>query len=158
MVAVLTQQQSMHSPTHSFAEPCVLLLISNDPDPLSNGVPSGKKNPPSAGSDETAAAGSSKTETAEEDNEEGSAAERLQAVEALCPLARSGGVSSKSGRKGTKGGAGDARSAAMAVVSGNGGSSVQAQSERLAKTAEFFLEAGFFAPAGEGVYSCFSSV
>lgn len=70
---------------------------------------------------------------------DGSAAERLQAAEALYSLARSGGGGVNDG--------GNARSAALAAVGGGG---IQTQGERLTKAAEFFLEMGFFAPADGG--------
>lgn len=73
---------------------------------------------------------------------DGSAAERLQAVEALYSLARS----SNSGGSKEKGG-GDARSRALAAVAAG---SMQVQGERLTKTAMFFLETGFFEPVDGG--------
>lgn len=76
-------------------------------------------------------------------------AERLQAVEALCTLARSFGGGGGGGGKGKGKGKGDARSAAIAAAAGGG---AEAQGKRLTKTAEFLLEAGFFAPAEGGLY------
>ena len=74
---------------------------------------------------------------------QGSVAERAQAVEALCSLARSGGGGGSGSKKGMNG-----RSAALAALKAGG---AQAQGhERLKSTAEFFLEAGFFAPADGG--------
>ncbi|CAM9621337.1 unnamed protein product [Scytosiphon promiscuus] len=65
-------------------------------------------------------------------------AERLQAVEALCSLARSfGGGGGGGGRKG------DARTAAISTAMGGG---PEAQGKRMTKTAKFLLEAGFFTP------------
>lgn len=89
----------------------------------------GKTPPTSTNEDETADAG----------------AERLQAVEALCSLARSFG-----GGGGGGGSKGDARSAAIAAAAGGG---AEAQCKRLTKTAQFLLEVGFFAPADGGKWS-----
>lgn len=90
--------------------------------------------------------GSSGTAETPAETEDGSAAERLQAVEALFSLARS-----------TVGGGGsggeDGRKAALAAAAGG---SMQARGERLTKTAEFLLETGFFAPADGG--KCFHHV
>ncbi|CAM9169353.1 unnamed protein product [Ectocarpus sp. 12 AP-2014] len=91
-------------------------------DPVANGVATSEEPTDGSGSDA------------------GSAAERLQAVEALYSLARSSG--------GDDGGRGkrDARGAAIVAAAGGGGG-LEIQGKRLTKTAEFFLETGFFAPA-----------
>ncbi len=66
----------------------------------------------------------------------GSVAERLQAVEALNSLARSTfGGGGEGGRKGSREGS---------------GVGLEVQGKRLARTAEFLLEVGFFAPEDGG--------
>ncbi|CAN0178962.1 unnamed protein product [Ectocarpus sp. 6 AP-2014] len=91
-------------------------------DPVANGVATSEEPTDGSGSDA------------------GSAAERLQAVEALYSLARSSGGGDGGGGKR------DARGAAIVAAAGGGGG-LEIQGKRLTKTAEFFLEAGFFAPA-----------
>lgn len=94
----------------------------------------------SNGASSPAAAAADAEEQGDATAADGSVAERLQAVEALYSLARSFGG-------GGDGGKGDARSAAIAAASGGG---VEVQGKRLTRTAEFFLEVGFFAAADSG--------
>lgn len=100
-------------------------------DPVANGVATSEEPTDGSGSDA------------------GSAAERLQAVEALYSLARSDGGGDGGGGKR------DARGAAIVAAAGGGGG-LEIQGKRLTKTAEFFLETGFFAPADGGMIGIYS--
>eukprot|EP00903_Cladosiphon_okamuranus_P021832 g20075.t1 len=112
---------------------------SNDSQPLSNGTSS-----PATATTAAAAVTADGGEQGDAAGGEGSVAERLQAVEALYSLVRSFGEGGGGeGRRGSKGGNGDARSSAIAAADGGG---VEVRGKRLARTAEFFLEVGFFAP------------
>lgn len=108
------------------------------PPVLSPPSPRAESMPPAANGVSSSAATAVPAEEGEAGD--GSAAERLQAVEALNSLARSTFGGGEVGGKGGKEG---------------GGVGLEVQGKRLTRTAEFFLEVGFFAPEDGGWFGVF---